>query len=389
MICMKIDVLLPQMSLYEVLHHFTRKLYEALVRAGHSCRLLEGDQRFLVPLESPPDFTIGFNGGLKIEDGRLFCDLIQVPHVACLVDPPFRFFELTSSPFVVITCDDSYCCEDLRSMKFRNAFFMPHAVERELAPEPDVERIYDLAMLATFVDCEKRKAEWSKKFPSEICRGMEKAAGLALADEKTSFLLTLKQALGSHLYTAAGQYKMDLNNIKLIFSEVELYIKGRDKLDLLNAITDHEVHVFGNSIDETTWQHYCKDRPNIIVHPGVSFTEALEVMKRTKILLNSCIKNKQGAHERIFSGAACGAVVVTNENEYLKKQFVDGQELILYHRSAFHDVNDRIHKLLADESQRQAIADRGRQKVMSHHTWDHRVAELIHQITPVIQNMKQ
>ena len=42
----KIDVLMPNFSQYNALHYFTRKFYEAFQRAGHECRLLDGEERY-------------------------------------------------------------------------------------------------------------------------------------------------------------------------------------------------------------------------------------------------------------------------------------------------------------------------------------------------------
>jgi len=41
----RIDLFMPTVSQYEVLHHLTRKLYEALTRQGVNCRLLVGDKK--------------------------------------------------------------------------------------------------------------------------------------------------------------------------------------------------------------------------------------------------------------------------------------------------------------------------------------------------------
>lgn len=370
---LRIDVLLPDSSQYDVLQHFSRKFFEALQRAGCECRLLEGDQRYLLPLQSPPHFTLGFNGALKIEEGLLFCDYLDVPHIACLVDPPYRFMELTTSPHVLITCDDAYCCEDLKNNKsFQNTFFMPHAVEKELIVQAETKKIYDIVMLATFVDCEHRKEEWTEKFPKNICRAMQEAVEITLSDEKTSFIFALNQALKKH-----SPQSKDASILQAVFSEVEMYIKGRDKLDLLQSINEHEVHVFGNSIDKIGWKEACQNNANIISHPGVPFLEALEIMKQTKILLNSCIKNKHGAHERLFSGSAAGAIVVTNDNVYTRQHFIDDQELLLYRRSAFDDINERVHILLEDEPRRNEMSKKMQAKILAYHTWDHRVAQLL------------
>lgn len=382
----KIDVLLPDASLYDVAFHFTRKLFEALERAGFICRLLEGNNRFLIPLDSPPDCTICFNGALKIDDGRLFCELIRIPHITFLLDPPFHFNGLTSSHYVVAGCDDRSGCEYLRDLKFPNAFFMPHAVEKGIETDPQVKRIYDVVMLATFVDCEKRRTAWKTKFPEHIRKGMEEAAAITLQDEESSFLDALKYALSPHL-DWQDRSKMDSSFYRTIFSEVEHYIKGRDKLDLLDAVRDSQVHVFGSSIDEQGWKNYCSGRANVTVHPGVSYLEALKIMQQSKIVLNSCIKNKYGAHERIFSGSASGAALVTNDNVFLRENFVAGEEMVLYRRSSFNEVNGMIRRLLSDEAQRKEMAEKARQKVIARHTWDHRIARIIPEITPMIEQM--
>lgn len=365
---LKVDVLLPNTSLYNVLHHFTKKIFESFQRAGCRCRLLEGDERYTLPLESPPDFTIGFNGALKIDNNQLFCDYIKVPHISCLVDPPFRFIELTTSTNIILTCDDEYCCEDFRTHFFPNTFFMPHAVEKEFALQDEVEKVYDIVMLSTFIDCESRRKEWETKFPLDICQKMEQAAEITLSDETTSFISALKQLL--------GEYPQDISLLQSIFSEVELYIKGRDKLDLLRSITDYPVHVFGSSIDHRDWKEFSSNS-NIVVHPPVSFLEALEIMKRSKILLNSSIKNKRGAHERIFSGSAAGAIVVTNDNTYMRQHFIDNQEVLLYRRTAFKELNDRVIHLLNDDARRSEMSKQARAKILAHHTWDHRITQLL------------
>ncbi len=41
-----------------------------------------------------PECTLSFNGLLPDAEGRFFCEMIQIPHVACLVDAPTQFFSL-------------------------------------------------------------------------------------------------------------------------------------------------------------------------------------------------------------------------------------------------------------------------------------------------------
>ena len=192
---------------------------------------------------------------------------------------------------------------------------------------------------------------------------MEEAAEAALADESTSFISVLKRGLSPW------------ENQK-VYEEVELYIKGRDRIDLVRALEGHRVHIFGGTVDRKQWKGALKGMHNITVHPPVDYNEAIALMKQSKIVLNSSIKNKLGAHERIFTAAACGAAVVTNDNPYIAQSFTDGRDMVLYKRSRFDALNDRVVGLLADEGARDKMAAAGRKAVMQNHTWDHRVTQI-------------
>lgn len=373
---LKIDVLMPSSSQYKVLHHFSQKLHEAFVRTGAQCRLLSGDERLYATLNSPPDFTIGFNGAIKMEDESLFCDHIQVPHISCLVDPPFRFLELTRSPYVIITCDDQVGCQLLKRQGFDRTVFMPHAVEQELSFYDDQDRPYEITFLGTFIDAEKRRQEWKKKFSTAIRKVMEEAADVALSDDITSFISVLENQL-------------DPREQQHAFEEVEIYIKGVDRQQLLEAFSEYPVHVFGGSVDQSSWRRRLKSHANIIVHPAVSYEQSLEIMKKSKVVLNSSIKNKLGGHERIFTASACGAVVVTNDNPWMQKYFEAGKDIQLFKRGQLDQVRSFVYEVLLDEKKRKKIAELGRNHIMQSHTWDHRVAHLLKDIFPILKRMKE
>lgn len=360
----KVDVLMPSTSQYHVLHHFARKLFEAFVRTGRECRLLEGEDRLKVSYSSPPDMTIGFNGAIKMEDGTLFCDVIGVPHISCLVDPPYRFLEIIKSPNILMTCDACECCKMLETLGYPGSIFFPHAVEQDLKPDKKVKRTYDIVFLGTCIDFDQRRIEWRQKYSKSVVSVMEEAAEVALSDDEASFIPILLA-------------KIDPWQNRSVYEDVELYIKGKDRFDLLMAIDDFSVHVFGASGDKGGWSKLLAKKRNAIVHDGVDYHEALAIMKRSKIVLNSSIKNKWGAHERVFSAPACGAVVVTNDNKYIRETFSHGEDILLYKCGKHRHLNSAIADLLGDDQRWSAIATSGRNKVLAHHTWDHRVKSLL------------
>lgn len=364
----KIDLLSPRTSQYDVLHHFTRKLYEAFVRAGYSCRLLEKEEQLEIPKKDPPDLSIGFNGAPRNSSGQLFCDFLKVPHLACLVDPPYHFLYLYNSPFVITACDDRMGCRLLKTLGLQRTLFLPHAVEPELLQEKPLEPHFDVVMLATFIDFEKRRKEWRGKYPAPICKGMDSAAEMAFADPKVSFIAAFDLVMEG-LHSSGKNFKEV--NINEVLQDLEYYIKGRDRVELAKAVKA-PLHLFGGSIDTLGWKDYFYGRKNIHVHSPVNYSQALQVMKRSRILLNPSFKNKEGAHERVFAGLASGALVVTTESQYLRDRFTENKELVYYRHPHLETVQGDIEKYLSDESLRQSIVEKGCLKIKEGETWDHR-----------------
>jgi spore maturation protein CgeB len=378
-------VLYPSTSLYSVLHYFSDKLHEALCRGGIESRILHGEDRYKVVESNPPDFTICFNGAATLEDDRFLCDYVQVPHVSWLVDPFFRFYNLMNSSQMIIACDDRVSCSTMQGLGFRRSLFLPHAVERDLDYDSSKERIYDVVMLATYIDSEALRKKWKRRFPKKILTAMDETIENVLANPNVSFIQTLMQALYP-FWQGDKNRLFDLFNQE-IFSEVELYLKGKDRLDLIHALKDdHTIHLFGGSFNsERGWENCFDQKKQVVVHSALSYIEALEVMKQSKIVLNSCIKNVYGAHERIFAALACGAVSVTNDNPFMKEHFLSGKEIILYNRSDFAKTSKAVAELLSDEEKRRQMAARGRSTVMAEHTWDNRVAVLLEAISPFLK----
>ena len=301
----KVDFLIGFHSQYDVLHHFTRKLYEAGLRAGLDCRILDRQEMQNLPKHSPPDLSIGFNGIPRNAQDVLLCDVFKIPYLSILVDPPYRFWYVTKSPYSLVSCDDQYGCKLLDQVNFRRSFFLPHGVEPELEPDPNVKKVFDTVMLTTFIDFEAIKENWKNLFPPVICKVMEEAAEIAFFEPRISFIASFNTLLDEAQSKNPPQL---FENVLMtrVLEELEIYIKGKDKYLLATSIKEATLHIFGDTISKKSWKDYLgKNHPNIFPHGPVSFSQALEIIKQSKVLLNANIKNKEGAHERIFAGSTC------------------------------------------------------------------------------------
>lgn len=383
----KIYLFMPPSSQYGVLHHFTKKLCEALTRLGINCKLLQAEydnpKPFLTEIfQDPPDCTLSFNGLLPDAEGRFFCDMIQIPHVACLVDSPNHFFPLIKSPYSIITCVDRFSCDFFKGMNFNNVLFMPHGVEKHLtAPNTDEQRPYDVVFLGSCIDYEAIRERWKDSYPDVICEVLEEAAELSLSDQTTSYVQAFVSALDRKI-SGSGLDPQKIEFISIL-DDLEQYIRGLDRIELLKSIKDAKVQIFGSG----NWKKYLGDRKNFVIHDSLPYERALEIMKHTKILLNSCPWIKNGTHERILAGLACGALVITNENIFMREHFKDGESIVFYRFTERNKVNDMINLYLKDETLRENIVRRGRDIVMREHTWDQRAATLLKELPPILKHL--
>jgi len=378
--------LITNFNLYESKRYFTEKLAEAMRRQGIETKIIDVHQE---PMGSGttklirqfnPDFTCSFNSFQPIENGRYMWDFLEIPHISFLVDPSFYSTTLINSKYSILTCVDRSDCEAVRSNDFNRVFFWPHAVERELEAEKKSDRIYDVVLLGSCYDYESLRMAWKQRNPASLCKVLDDAIDIVFTDEKISLAEALVQAWN---VSKLNPHDVDFS---LLYYYLDNYTRGKDRVELVRSIKDANVHIFGdlatdNAVGILNWKHYMASQKNVTVHPPTLFGEGLNVLKQSKIVLNSMPFFRNGSHERIFTGLACGCLPITSESIYLREQFVDGKELLFYQSANRGAVNDTINSLLGNEKKRKEIAAKGRKKVMKHHTWDNRVKELLENLS--------
>lgn len=386
----KIDLLMPLRSKYHAIHYFTKKISEAFDRQGIACRLIDPSDHFTAPIENPPDLTFAING-VPFDDNRtMLCDITGTPHFSYLIDPPYRFLEILSSPNILIGCDDNYCCRLLNAMHFDKTFFLPHGVDKMLGAHDGQKRDIDVLMLASYIDYEAIRDYWRSAFPKIISQTMDDAIDITFSDLSTSFIEAFIQSYQERVGIKVEREKI-ASGLAILLMLLEKYVKGRERTELIKSIKDARVIVYnGHADNEPGWEKVLDEgHPNITLCEPVDYEEGLEVMKRSKIVLNSFMKNKEGSHDRVFNALACGALPITNENIFMNRHFRDEEEILFFRPGSLDGINDKVNKYLADEEMRQTVAAKGRAIVMASHTWDHRIELLLKNLSDLIENCNQ
>lgn len=379
---------------YETKRYFTVKLAEAMERAGIATMIVDVQEKKLGKnaikeiYTFKPDFTASFHSFVPDESGAFLFDHLKIPHLSILVDPSLYSVPLIRSPYSIISCVDAFDYGGLQSQKFDRLLLFHHAVEKELEEVAEVkEKEYEVVFFGSCYDYESLKKLWQSQYPEEITEALEKAAGLVLSNRD----MPLQEAFVKGWSGAKLDKKVDFLSL---FKLVDSYSRGLDRIALIRAIKEADVHIFGDVAEDEDqarqgWDHYFKDQSNVTVHPSVPFEEQMQILRRSKICLNSNPFFKDGSHERLFTGPANRALVATNNTLFSRAQFVDKEDILLYDSSDLAPINDKINAFLSDEERRQKAVLAARKKVFSLHSWDQRVKQLQEEMPALIAKVKQ
>ncbi|KAF3362865.1 Uncharacterized protein PHSC3_000607 [Chlamydiales bacterium STE3] len=375
---------------YESKFYFTKRLAEALERLGVETAIIELERGKWSPETYrkirlfDPDFSCSFNSFLSL-NGVYPWDLMQLPHLAILLDPAFYSADFIKSRYVFLSSVDKQDCQWFQENHFRRIFFWPHAVEK-MELEKQTPRPYDVVFLGTFTDFQGIKMLWEKELSPPLSKVLSDAAERVLSDNRTS----LTQALADSFQTS-GLDPQEVD-FKRLFYFLDNYTRGRDRFEAINQIKNAQVHIFGepswnNPFDSVSWSSYLGKKANVTIHPPLTYADSFNILKQSKICLNSMPFFKYGSHERIFNALACGALPLTMDNLFIQEAFEVDKELATYTSGQWAKIDEQVEYYLSHEEERVAVVHAGREKVMQLHTWDNRAQELLNEAPKILSTL--
>lgn len=384
--------LLTNYNLYESKRHFTLMLAQALQKRKIETKVLDVQEGVLgadmlnAIRQFAPDLTCSFNSLQPISENQFLWDFLEIPHLSILLDPVLYSVNLVNSPYSIISCVDRFDIASIPS-HFTNHFFWPHAIEKELCEEPlNKEKDLEVVFLGSCYDYESLRATWQQKNKPEFNKVLDDAIEIFFSNP----FMPLSEALVS----AWNLSTLPHNGVDFLtlFYYLDYYTRGKDRMDLIRSIKDVKVHVFGEMSTDVAgsilgWPQYLDSQNNVVLHPSVSYQESLNILKRSKICLNSMPFFKNGSHERIFAGLACGSLPMTTANLYIQEQFKEGESILFYENKKMSEINGKINFYLKNEENRKQAVQKGQEIVKKHHTWDNRADQLLEQLPTILKKI--
>lgn len=373
---------------YHSRSYFIKQLAEAMNRVGIETKVIEKEEtaeEMEVASQVTafgPDLICSFNRLSSIPEKKFIADELQLPYLSILTDSPLYSTGLASSRYSIIACTDLNDYQMIKSIPFNNALFFPMAVEKGLSPS-NGEKSYDLVFLGSCYDYENFRRYWRVRHPWEINNALDHAIDLILSDKNIS--------IANALVTAWEEAQLTKDaNFYTHFYFLDVYTRGKERVDLIKSIKDVPVHVFGDImadhvVNQYGWSHYLGTQSNVTLHKAVSYAESLNILQNSKLSLISNPSQKNGMNERFPYAISCGSLPISNENDYLKEKFPESY--VSYCFDKRDDINHAIKDLLENESSRQQKVSTAYNAILKEHTWDHRVAHLLKELPPMLEKM--
>ncbi|MDD6056917.1 MAG: glycosyltransferase [Clostridiales bacterium] len=372
-------------GIYDTLDLFTEQLKVAFEAMGflsfvYDARLADaGKAALLEQLEQPGrEFVcvtfnnLGYN--LALPDGRNIWDAYGIPYLNILMDHPFHF----GTPLKGAPSTAFVLCTDYNHVKYIRRFhkniaktdFLPHAgVELGSRHKPLRERSMDVlyagALPVYTVD---------KMIPD--LNAIPEVNGQEMMQEVFGELVrhpgkTTEQALEEYIRSQRNDISDErLQELIVQMRFLDSYATSFFREQAVRLLVESGISVtaYGVGWNQCAWS----DSPYLTYGGKVAASEILPLMNDAKLVLNTMTWFKAGAHDRIFNGMLAGAAVVTDASSYLKREFADGRELLMFELDDIRTLPERVFDLFGHLDKAQQMADEGHRAAREHHTWKSR-----------------
>jgi hypothetical protein len=316
--------------------------------------------------------NLGYN--LDLPDGRNLWEAYEVPYINILMDHPFHYEKpLQRAPKTsIVLCTDRNHVRYIRRFykNIRQTDFLPHAgVELGTRHKPLSERSIDVLYAGALPIYTVEKMIPDLTSIPEV-DGQEMAQSvlgeLVHHPEKTT-----EQAVEEYVKSVRTDIADErLQEIIVKMRFIDSYATSFFREQAVRLLVENGISVtaYGTGWNQCEWS----DNPYLTYGGKVLAPQILPLMNDSRIVLNTMTWFKAGSHDRVFNGMLSGAAVVTDDSTYLRREFTDGKELVMFSLKEILTLPDRVCDLFGHLDRAQQMADCGYLSAKENHTWKSR-----------------
>ncbi|MGC1304637.1 MAG: glycosyltransferase [Caulobacteraceae bacterium] len=376
-------VLIKSFSLYGGTRLFIDQAAMAFQRRGWDVEVVDLTlEEEIYPMlhraaRAPTDLVFSINclGEHRDPAGRAVGEILRAPHVIWHVDYILAQEERVlatprSTAMLMVDPTQVGALEDiLGADRFACLGFLPHPAVGEAAPDDtDAEAFVanrPIPLLWSGSHQRSRQRPWADS-PEAARQIFDDATDLALSVE----WMPPHEALDTAFRTRG----LDLSDLKYVtwrmaakMVHAEIRFSRRFAFLEALAVTGLPLHICGAG-----WADELHRFPNAVYEGEVEMTRMTELMRRSRVVLNTNANFGAGSHERPFSAFLAGAAVFSDYSRYYAEAFA-GDEIAMFHWQALDAGMQTLQALVDSPQDAFQRARRGKARVLAGHTWDHGV----------------
>ena len=352
---MKIDIILPPIQ-DELLILSSQELHFALQKLGISSRLLKPD--YMRPgdmvdaiIANKSNYTLSFNGLLPDYKGRFLCDMINIPHIAYLLDFPIPFTSLVKSPLTRIVVSDPDSLSFLKGLNGTNILLLETS-----APlfEEHRKKTRKYIAWASSLSPKTWLEKLAKKYPQEAVNTLKRAAILNIENTEISFFEALVRSVRPE--------ELPLQRIDFIalLDDLEKYAHAVLWHRFLEIFPE-QVDVFADPFYENELPDHFKDKHNFL--GTIDYSKWLDEVRSSEYSLQIAPVLKKSGSNQFYAAISAGAVPIINPTPFNEKWNTIAFD---YAYPQFNDFGDHT-----------ALSELNRARFKTHDLWSNRAKSLI------------
>jgi len=375
-------------ALFDFGYFLTEEIARAARALGHSVVRVPGEKgenlgdmlgRAIETIAAHrPDFFLTVNHLGFDEDGVLaeLFRSIEMPTAIWYVDSPnvvVKAFPKNATPHSAVFLWDEGYLGELLSLGFEHVSYLPLAADetvfrrRSLSPAENRKLGTAVGFVGDSMVVPAR--DHIRKVPVELHDAVERAArrlqGTRGGPIAVSVVESMEPAEREAFATLTEKGKSDLEAAVLCRSTL-LY-----RLSCLRELEEFNPCIRGDE----GWKGLVNG--NFRVAPRLNYYRELPLFYNAcRVNFNATsVQMGKAVNQRVFDVPACGAFLLTDHQEAIGALFEVGKEVVTYRERG--EIADLARYYLREDDARKALAERGRRRVLSEHTYRHRIGGIV------------
>lgn len=314
---------------------------------------------------------VGWGGELKFRDTSLF-DALDVTFVPHIVDPPCDYHtRLVASQNQLLLLHDadygSYIEHSCAIGGARGELPFGTATTGPLAP---IDGPRDIGLLAPLSYPHNMDELHARRL--DLTEPMRRVLDRAVEECLTDGGRPVHEAV-FHAWadTVGDTASSDDQRVQGVHMFAYLLVHAQRRIRLAADLLARDAVIVGRG-----WEHApTGGTRRADVRGPVSYTEALALMQRSRVVLNTMPPVTNAPHDRLLYGMVAGAAIVSTRNTWVDAAFPK-DELVTIPAGAT-TLGDTVDALLADPAARHIRAEAARARVLHEHSWEARAREIV------------